>query len=73
MDKKRLFYLLIEESERTFKRGLIVTATVSKVLASMAICRLDNGLSAIVRESDLPDSSRDKKKLQDRLKPGSIL
>ena len=63
MDKKRLFYLLIEESERTFKRGLIVTATVSKVLASMAICRLDNGLSAIVRESDLPDSSRDKKKL----------
>ena len=55
MDNKRLFYLLIEESERTFKRGLIVTATVSRVFDSKAICRLDNGLSAIVQQSAILD------------------
>ena len=29
IDNKKLFYMLIDESERTFKRGLIVTATVA--------------------------------------------
>lgn len=51
MSNERLFYLLIEESKRTFKRGLIVTATVTKVLKSKAICRLDNGLNAIIQAS----------------------
>lgn len=45
---ERLLYLLIDESKRTFKNGIIVTATVNKVLDSKAICRLDNGLTAII-------------------------
>lgn len=55
---ERLFYLLIDESRRTFKRGLVVTATVSNVLESKAICRLENGLNAtIIKEKILdPDS-----------------
>ena len=40
--------MLIDESPRTFKKGMIITATVSRVLESKAICRLDNGLSAII-------------------------
>ena len=55
---EKLFYLLIDESKRTFKRGLIVTATGSNVLESKAICRLENGLNAtIIKEKILdPDS-----------------
>lgn len=40
--------MLIDESPRTFKKGMIITATVSRVLDTKAICRLDNGLSAII-------------------------
>lgn len=55
MTNERLFYLLIEESKRTFKRGLIVTATVTKVFDSKAICKLDNGLAAIIQSSAILD------------------
>ena len=48
ISNERLFYMLIDESPRTFKKGMIITATVSRVLESKAICRLDNGLSAII-------------------------
>jgi len=48
ISNERLFYLLIDESPLTFKKGLIVTATVSKVLETKAICRLENGLSALI-------------------------
>ena len=63
MSNERLFYLLIEESNRTFKRGIIVTATVTKVFDSKAICRLDNGLSAIIQASAILDEG-----VQDQLK-----
>ena len=43
-----LFYMLIDESERTFKKGMIVTATVSKVFDNMVLCKLDNGLDATI-------------------------
>lgn len=45
---ERLFYLLIDEIPQTFRRGLLVTATVSRVLESKALCRLENGLSAVI-------------------------
>lgn len=32
ISNERLFYMLIDESKRTFKRGLVVTGTVSAVL-----------------------------------------
>lgn len=50
---EKLFYMLIDESERTFKRGQIVTATVTKVLENMVLCKLDNGLDATIYKDDL--------------------
>lgn len=47
---EKLFYLLIDENARTFKKGLIVTATVTRVLETRALCRLENGLSAVVNK-----------------------
>ena len=72
MTNERLFYLLIEESKRTFKRGLIVTATVTKVFDSKAICRLDNGLSAIIQSSAILDQGSNEK-LGDTLDFGRII
>lgn len=48
---KDLLYMMLDETERTFKVGIIVTATVTKVFDggqrstnAKAICRLENGL-----------------------------
>jgi hypothetical protein len=69
---EKLFYLLIDESKRTFKRGLIVTATVTNVLESKAICRLENGLTAtIIKEKILDPDSQEK--LRDKLDVGYII
>ena len=73
MSNERLFYLLIEESKRTFKRGLIVTATVTKVLKSKAICRLDNGLNAIIQASAILEETEQGKELQNVLEFGRII
>ena len=54
IDPKTLFYLLIDETERTFKRGQIVTATVTKVIKDVkVICRLENGLIAVISKDKL--------------------
>lgn len=45
--------MLIDESERTFKRGIIVTATVVKVLDKIVLCKLDNGLDAVIHRDNL--------------------
>jgi len=50
MSIEKLFYLLIDETPRTFKKGLVVTATVTRVLETRAICRLENGLTAVVHK-----------------------
>lgn len=50
LTNERLFYMLIDESPRTFKRGMIVTATVTKVLDTVVFCKLDNGLDASVQK-----------------------
>jgi hypothetical protein len=53
-----LFYCLIDENERTFKAGLIVSATVYRVFESngdkpaRVLCRLENGLDANIGEQD---------------------
>jgi ribosomal protein S1 len=52
-----LFYMLIDESERNFKRGIIVTATVVNVKENFAICKLDNGLDASIDKKDLENSN----------------
>mmetsp|Transcript_22820 Transcript_22820/g.22056 ORF Transcript_22820/g.22056 Transcript_22820/m.22056 type:complete len:178 (-) Transcript_22820:1560-2093(-) len=43
---QQLLYMMIDESEKTFKKGIIVTATVVRVLNDKVLCKLDNGLDA---------------------------
>ena len=57
MPQKELFYYLIDETERTFRNGFIVSASVVRVYdrpgAPMRIlCRLENGLEASINEND---------------------
>lgn len=69
---ERLLYLLIDESKRTFKTGIIVTATVSKVLDTKAICRLDNGLTAIIPAKQILEQDS-QEKLKDIIDTGHIV
>ena len=57
---EKLLYLLIDESERSFRKGMIVTATVQKVFENKAVCRLENGLAAIILEQDIVEMQDDK-------------
>lgn len=49
---KELFYCLIDESERNFKEGIIVSATVQRIFDPIGsktgriACRLENGVDA---------------------------
>ena len=54
--------MLIDESERNFKVGIIVTATVVNVKNSV-LCKLDNGLDAYVDKKNIENSDN----LQDTL------
>jgi transcriptional accessory protein Tex/SPT6 len=55
---RELFYSLIDETERTFRAGMIVSATVVKIydsngsLPPRILCRLENGLDASIGEQD---------------------
>lgn len=71
IDNKKLFYLLIDESEKTFKRGLIVTATVNQVFDNRAVCRLENGLTAIIPANAIQEDSSEK--LKDKIEFGCIV
>jgi hypothetical protein len=57
---KELLYMCLDETDRTFRVGMIVTATVTKVFDSRsssenarAVCRLENGLRATIKENDI--------------------
>ena len=56
LGNKELFYCLIDESERSFKEGMIVSATVLRVyeangtLPPRILCKLENGLDATINE-----------------------
>ncbi len=71
ISNERLFYLLIDETPRTFKKGLIVTATVTKVLDTKVICRLENGLNAIILQQAILEDSNEK--LKDIVEIGHIV
>ena len=45
--------MMIDESERTFKKGIIVTATIVRVLDDKVFCKLDNGLDGVIYSRDL--------------------
>ena len=70
---KEQFYNMINESDRTFKSGIIVQATVVKKYDAFGsnsqarlLCRLENGLDANVHENDTDFSLR-------RINEGSII
>lgn len=65
----QLFYMLLDESERTFRKGIIVTATVVKVTDNIVLCKLDNGLDAVIKKEDLDKTE----KLQDLIEVGHVV
>ena len=68
-----LFYLLIDETERTFKLGQIVTATVTRVIGDIKIiCRLENSLNAVINKSKIFEQNS-QQKLENEIKVGQII
>lgn len=64
---EQLFYMLIEETKQSFKEGMIVTATVNRIMDNresqsgrpspgFALCRLDNGLEARIDQSNIDNT-----------------
>lgn len=57
-NSKELFYCLIDETERTFKQGMIVSATIVRVYNQnqsqkpRILCRLENGVEANIYQDD---------------------
>lgn len=55
---KELFHCLIDENERTFREGIIVSATVVRIFESIdsktgrLACRLENGVDANIYQTD---------------------
>ena len=51
--------MLIDETERNFKKGIIVTATVTRIIEDkdkdkeFVLCRLDNGLEAKIEKKNI--------------------
>jgi hypothetical protein len=76
---KELFYSLIDETERTFKTGMIVSATVSRVFDAMGdkpariMCRLENGLDANINENDADFFNQGGDRLSNTIEQGSII
>lgn len=60
MNESQLLYWLIDETERTFKRGIIVTATVVRILDKKILCKLDNGLDGIILKEDIGSNESDR-------------
>ena len=77
---KELFYCLIDETERSFKEGMIVSATVSRVvegrenMQARILCRLENGLDANVPFENVDIiPGRDEQSLFNTVATGSII
>lgn len=51
--------MLIDESDRNFKIGIIVTASVVGVKNELVFCKLDNGLDALINKKNLENTEED--------------
>jgi len=75
---QELFYNLIDETERSFKAGMIVSATVTRVYdangdkPARILCRLENGLDANINENDA-DFFNQGDRLSASVEQGSII
>lgn len=67
-----LLYQLIDENPTSFRKGTIVTATVSKLPQrdnhSMVICRLENGLTGTIERNNV--SNDPSERIEDLLSEG---
>ena len=76
---EELFYNLIDETERTFKHGMIVSATVFRVYdqngdkPARILCRLENGLDANIGEQDADFFNQGGDRLSNSIDVGSII
>jgi hypothetical protein len=76
---KQLFYSLIDESERTFKTGIIVQAVVQKVFDANGdkppriVCKLENGLDANISENDADFFNLGADRLSNTIDIGSVV
>jgi hypothetical protein len=75
----KLLIMLIEETDQTFHRGIIVTASVTKVIeprdssrggGGCVLCKLDNGLEGRIEKADLDGSDRS---LSDLISVGMVV
>lgn len=64
--------MMIDESEKTFKRGIIVTATVVRVLDDKVFCKLDNGVDGVIYQKDLIGANADNK-VSDAIQAGHVI
>ncbi len=70
---------LIDETERTFKTGMIVSATVFRVYDSNGdkpariVCRLENGIDANIGENDADFFNHGGDRLSNSIDVGSII
>jgi len=73
--QNELFHCLINETNRTFKEGIIVSASVMRVFEARddkpgkIICRLENGLDANIGEQDADFFNQDRVSIEQ----GSII
>ena len=72
----KLLLMLLEETDQTFKRGIIVTAQVIRVFEkqeasqSFVLCKLDNGLDAKIDASKMDLAS---KRLDEVVQSGQVI
>jgi len=69
---EKLFYMMIDESPQTFKRGIIVTATINLIKEDKVLCRLENGLDGIIFRDDLLGKNTSAR-LDKELRVGQVL
>lgn len=79
INNHKLLLMLIEETEDTFDRGIIVTAQVTRVLEGnmggrggegLVLCRLDNGLDARIEKKNLDNTDR---RIEDLIQVGHVI
>ncbi len=74
---ERLIYMLTDETPRTLRAGVIVTATVIRVAEGQgdkkgfALAKLDNGLDARIDMDSLDASTS--KKIEELIQPGHVV
>lgn len=68
-----IFYMLIDETPATFKKGIIVTATVTNLSNENVFCRLENGLTAKIAKSDILGKNDNSRFEDSSIQPNTVI